>query len=300
MTWPADAWFAQGHDLLTRRAVEALPAEGPGALPAWFRESAEQVGMQSRMPDAQRERSLGILRGAEHAEHFIDLELLQNRDLPATRPEYVAMLQELGEDPHVVGFAPYAVQEWTGRLTLAFAMHRREPDNPIYRAQAIIAAGHLAHYAQDLCQPLHTTIHYDGRVGEDGESPGTGIHFRVDALVQKLEPEAIEPPPLGQLLLEMSGSDPDDLLRQLTAHYTLTATRAAHQLVDRTYELEPHLPPVEQQAIDSDQVAAFAVERASTAAGLTAQLISSAWVFSRTTDLPPWLFEDIGAPTHMH
>jgi hypothetical protein len=47
-------------------------------------------------------------------------------------------------------------------------------------------------------------------------------------------------------------------------------------------------------------VAAFAVERASTAAGLTAQLISSAWVFSRTTDLPPWLFEDIGAPTHMH
>src|SRR5437764_832460 len=46
--------------------------------------------------------------------------------------------------------------------------------------------GILAHYAGDICMPLHTTVDYDGRVTADGRSPHSGIHAKVDSLIEKL------------------------------------------------------------------------------------------------------------------
>jgi hypothetical protein len=82
---------------------------------------------------------------------------------------------------------PYAIAEWTERLSIAFAEHRKYPANPYIQNKCLVYAGFLAHYAQDLCMPLHTTIHHDGRANPDGSTPKTGIHPRVDSLVEKLD-----------------------------------------------------------------------------------------------------------------
>ena len=70
----------------------------------------------------------------------------------------------------------YAVAEWTEKLALAFAQHRRWPENTLVQAECLLTAASLAHYAQDLCQPLHTSVHFDGRALEGGKSPRSGIH----------------------------------------------------------------------------------------------------------------------------
>ena len=66
-----------------------------------------------------------------------------------------------------------------------FLAHRKWPYEPHIRDKCLVYAVNPAHYATDLCQPPHTTIHYDGRAQEDGSSPHTGIRQRVDGLLRK-------------------------------------------------------------------------------------------------------------------
>jgi hypothetical protein len=143
-----------------------------------------------------------------------------------------------------------------------------------------VYAGFLAHYAQDLCQPLHTTIHYDGRAGGDGASPRSGIHFLVDGLPT-------------QLTLDASKVDPgrdvktlDKLLPGILAEFA-----RSHALVDRVYELEPQLQGAKSAAGPSAQAAIFGVERMRTSARFTAELLLTAWQRSADVELPEWLIE---------
>src|SRR5690606_37379874 len=146
-------------------------------------------------------------------------------------------------EPDKLGAAPYAIIEHAQRLALAFAEHRRWPDNEHIRAKCLLYAGLVAHYAQDLCMPLHTTIHYDGRVGPDGRSPHSGVHAKIDALPGKLE--------LDIDALRAAGAiEPfNDLFTGV-----VDTLNASHALVDRAYELEPHYPEVENKEIAHDEV----------------------------------------------
>lgn len=269
---PAWGWWAGGHALITRAAVQSLPAE----LPQFFRQGGEAMAHSTTELDAERIPALPHLRSAGRGEHFLDLEMLGGRPLPEHRYEFIKLCAAAGQDPAQVGAVPYAVAEWTEKLALAFAQHRRWPENTLVQAQCLLTAASLAHYAEDLCQPLHTTVHFDGRALEGGKSPHSGIHEKVDALPERLK---LVPEELAKGLMPAAA---DSLMPAILAQL-----RASNTLVDSVYALEGEL-----ENLESVRVRAFAEERSRAAAALTAGLYLKAWAISGTIALPDWLKRD--------
>ena len=269
---PAWGWWGDGHAILTRGAVQALPEE----MPRFFRAGAAVVANCVYDPDVFKNRDVPHLKSAEHPEHYYDHELLEGRALPPTRHEFLELCAEVGREADRVGLLPYAVVEWTERLALALAEHRRWPANRHIQSKCLVYAGHLAHYAQDLCQPLHLTIHFDGRAREDGSSPHSGIHEKVDALVER---QGWSPTDLAR---PMEVDAADELWPLVRAE--LERSRA---LVDRIYGLEEELADPGSAAARS-----FGDERARASVRFTAALFLTAWKLSEQIELPGWLKRD--------
>lgn len=271
---PARAWHLEGHHIMTLAAMGALPDE----VPAFFREGAATVAHMSIDPDMAKHRGTPHVRAAEYPEHFLDREMLpMDVVLPKSRYEFVKLCYEHKVAPEKMGFLPYALGEWTERLAVAFAEYRKWPNNPHIQQKCLIYAGFIAHYAEDLCQPLHLTIHYDGRVLADGSKTDKGIHSKVDGLVELL---ALKPEDLarGQKIEPM-----DDLMAGIMAEFT-----QGFALVDRVYDLGPRLPSAGDKAWKRDAgVVAFTEDRARTATRFTAQLYLTAWRMSE-----PLTFDD--------
>jgi hypothetical protein len=183
---PARAWHAEGHMAIARLAVEALPED----VPAFFRNHAQAVAEASLDPDLFKNRGLPHLTPAEAPEHYFHVEELQDPELPETREDWLAFCAEHNIALDDAGTMPYAIMEYTERLTLAFAEVRRRPDNTAAQQRAITYAGLLAHYSADLSMPLHCTIHYNGRQNPDGSSPRTGSTAASIHSLAKLTPHA--------------------------------------------------------------------------------------------------------------
>lgn len=270
-----EAWWPKGHGLLTRAAVNALPEE----VPAFFRAGETAIGHYALDPDVSKNKGAPFVRKAEFPEHFIDLEYLKGSALPKYRYEYIPLCAKLGVRPEKVGFLPYALSEWTHRLAVAFAEHRKWPSSPFIQDKCLVYAGFIAHYAQDMCQPLHLTIHYNGRANPDGSSPGTGIHQKVDGLIQhlKLTPEVMV---RGQKIKPY-----DDLMEAI-----FDQIYAGRKLIDLVYELGPDLPDLEgEKWMPVSSVEKFTIERGREATRFTAALYLTAWKISKKITLPSWL-----------
>jgi len=281
---PATAWHGRGHQAATHLAVEAAG----GQLPAFFAAGAATAAHCSLDPDTfTRPIAPEPLHSAEAPEHFFDIELLKDANVPPSRPEFIALCARMGLRPEKVGLLPYAVTEWTQRLTVALAEHRADPNNPHVRAKCLVYAGLLAHYAQDLCQPLHVTIHWDGRARADGSSPRSGIHARLDALPQKLR--------LPRAVL-LRGLAPGPLPAGPLLPAVLAELHRSHALVDRVYELEKNLPAVDAELDANSPAGAFAAERLRAAAAFTASLYLTACRDSAAAKLPAWHKRDDGGP----
>jgi hypothetical protein len=281
----ASPWFPEGHRRVTESAVSILPP----SLPEFFRHGREAIGQGAMDPDVIQDRGMVQLRAGEYPEHYLDAELLQGRPLPPTRYEFVELVAWLAREPRGegkpatkgpagVGMLPYAVTEGVQRLTIAFAEHRRWPEDPHIQAKTLVYAGLLAHYAGDLSQPLHTTVHYNGRTGPDWVSPRTGFHQQVDALFQRVDFDreaAVE-----GLELETF----DDVFASVLEEFW-----RSHELVDRVYELEPQLEATRDGGPIAEEVVAFTGQRYRVAARFLASLYLTAWQHSATIELPAWL-----------
>lgn len=218
---------------------------------------------------------------AEYPQHFFDFEMLQGRPLPTSRAAFYRLCAELKINPADVGEAPYAIAEHTQRLTMIFAEARRYPKNPYIRVKALVEAGILSHYSGDLCMPLHVTIDHDGRALPDGKSPKTGIHAKVDSLIERLD---LKPTLLTKN--EAVVAFPD-LFAAIEAEMMLSRSK-----IDQTYALETALP--DTKIIDPNwratpQLRAFTTERARAATRFTASLFFTAWRDSAKIELPFWL-----------
>jgi hypothetical protein len=275
----AAAWLTPGHRRVAVAAVEALPAD----FPAFFRAGAATVGHLSVDPDLHKNAGTPELKVREEPEHYIDLERLAGRPLPATRAEYFRLMVELGRQPAEMGYLPYAVIEGAERLALCFAEHRRWPDNPHVRDKCLVYAGLLAHSAADLDQPLHTTIHHDGWALPDGASPFTGIHARVDALVERSPFDAVA------AVAELTVAPYADLRRGV-----LEELAASHARLDATYRLEPDL--ARDQGFAAPPVVEFACERFRASTLFLARLFATAWELSARLELPDWLRRESSLP----
>ena len=275
---PAQAWLTPGHRMVARAAVEALPAD----FPAFFRAAAATVGHLAIDPDLQKNPGTPELKAREEPEHYLDLERLAGRPLPASRAEYFQLLVELGRSPAEMGFLPYAVIEGSERLALCFAEHRRWPDNAAVREKCLVYAGLLAHYAADLEQPLHTTIHHDGWALPDGRSPLTGFHFRIDSLFERVAFDR------AAAVADLAPRPYADLRQAV-----LDALAASHARLDAAYRLEPALAT--DAGFADPAVVAFTCERFRESASFLARLLLTAWEGSAQLELPAWLERESGA-----
>jgi hypothetical protein len=267
----ANAWHTDGH---YRATADAIDIAGP-QLPPFFAAQAKAVVLFSGDPDLVRDKALPQVRNGEGPEHYIDFELLDSSRLPGARYEYLRMLCAKNISPERIGMLPYAIMEQAQRLTMAFARIRRWPNDAAAQQACLLYAGSLSHYAADLCQPLHVTVHYDGRARADGSSPQTGIHEKVDALpgkAPKIAAPSIAPPP------DTAAPLMDLVLRQIDS---------SRALIDAVYALESRLPSVAQPIADS-AVMRFARDRRNSAAGFVARLYVYAWQKSAGIALPDW------------
>ncbi|HLA64088.1 MAG TPA: hypothetical protein VK610_06650, partial [Rhodothermales bacterium] len=185
---PAPArWGEDGHRLVGRAAADALPEE----MPAFFRDAAAQLAYLNPEPDrwrARDERDLdGAMDGAHAPEHFVDMELLPPGALLApNRLAYADSLRAAGEQASIAGILPYTTLELTQRLRVSFRLWRAAEsadERAWIEARIINDAGILGHYVADGSNPHHTTIHYNGWVGENPEGFVTerGFHGRFES-----------------------------------------------------------------------------------------------------------------------
>ncbi|HXT50963.1 MAG TPA: hypothetical protein VN811_07965 [Thermoanaerobaculia bacterium] len=310
---PARAWFTVGHAKVARAAVRALPPE----VPRFFRDGAFRVGEAAVDPDLFKDRNLVALRAAEDPLHYLDWELIAGMQLPADRWLFTAQVLERKVDPRNVGILPYSLLEAVQRLTMTFAEHRHYPDDEAIQQKALVYAGWLAHYAGDLEQPLHTSIHHDGRALPDNSSPKTGIHQLVDGLFERV------PFDEAKVTHDLPIQVYPDVWVALQAELA-----KSHALVDRVYELEPDMrkawPPAPRPAATPApatpsapsppanlrpppppaatptavatppppiprSVCTFTEERFRATASFIASLYRTAWEQSAAIQLPSWL-----------
>jgi len=191
----AFGWGDDGHKIINRAAVNAVPA----TMPAFFKAGIEHIVYNAPEPDRWREKTEYSLKEDQEPDHFIDLERVEDLgELPEGRWEYVKLLYgkrahttENPDDflPEKVGFQPYAALEVYGRLKVAFREYRKalaagQPTADA-EANALFYAGWLGHYVGDAANPLHTTIYYNGWVGPNPN------HYTTDHIHWPLESKFI-------------------------------------------------------------------------------------------------------------
>ena len=203
---PAMAWSAAGHRVITYLAMDGAAAE----LPGWLTTPAmrHQVAYQSNELDRWRGWPSDELHHCYNPNHFLDLELLEEFGLtldtmPHLRGQYLKALV-LAKQAHPERVSAYDAshdrdntKEWPGFLFQSIAEEygalqasfnqvrilesldepQRAHQLAQARANAVYHMGILSHYIGDMAQPLHTTKHYNGWVGDNPEHYTTDRSF---------------------------------------------------------------------------------------------------------------------------
>lgn len=195
------AWDYEGHRLVNQLALASLPKDFPSF--ALAPEAQERIAFLSGEPDRWRNTPNLELRHANGPDHYIDLEEIALYDLkpetlPPLRYDFMAQIARARAahpdrfppiDPNrnsdhtreLCGFLPWTMTEYYAKLKsefsylIAFQEAGGTPDE-IANAQAniVYTMGVMGHFYGDASQPLHTTIHFNGWVGDNPQ------HYTTD------------------------------------------------------------------------------------------------------------------------
>jgi hypothetical protein len=184
----AARWGAVGHKLIGAAAAAALPP----AMPAFFRDAADELSYLDPEPDRWRDKVESALDpamdGAFAADHYIDLERIPAGALAArNRFDYLDSLRKAGVSASGGGLLPFRIIELTQRLREEFRLWRAATDprtKSYIEARIVNDAGILGHYVADGSNPHHTTVNYDGWVGDNPHHYTTahGFHARFESI----------------------------------------------------------------------------------------------------------------------
>lgn len=208
---PALAWDATGHRIITVCAMERFTS-----APEWLKARSDQVVDQSVVPDRWRGVRIAQLTHINNPDHYLDVEELADFGLTMetmsplrhefveqmfaarAKPDFKGRPVNQARDPDKTmsypGFLPHATLENYGRLVSAFKVIRilekladpkREAQLEATRGSAIATMGVLSHFVGDAAQPLHTTIHHHGWVGDNPSAFTTdrGFHSYIDGTI---------------------------------------------------------------------------------------------------------------------
>jgi len=268
------AWDYEGHRIVNQLALASLPQD----FPAFVREpaAAERVAFLAGEPDRWKNVPDLPLRQASDTDHYCDLEQipaagLDFANLPSFRYDFAAQfaagraahpdrfppIDETKNKDHSrewCGFAPWAITECFAKLRSEFSYLRtfEEIDETTHRALGTAAEianakadilytmGVMGHYVGDCAQPLHTTVHHNGWVGDNpqGYTTWPGIHSWIDGgFIAKAGVKAAEIMPRvepAQPIAILRRDDGRDPMFVAVLDYLL----AQNKLVEPLYQLE--------------------------------------------------------------
>jgi hypothetical protein len=212
--WPAaivSAWDERGHSMITEVALDLLPDDAPAFLKDDVNRA--RVIYLASEPDRWRNLELPPMGHINKPEHYLDVDDLPLygltlETLPQYRHEYVAAMalykaahpeknygynaakdrDHSGEWP---GMLPYRTCEMYVELKSSwctlntyqkYADVAGEGTLESCRQNVIHAMGIMSHYVGDAAQPLHTTKHHHGWVGDNpkGYTTEHNIHAFID------------------------------------------------------------------------------------------------------------------------
>jgi hypothetical protein len=267
----AGAWDYEGHHTVNELALASLPADFGGftLTPAL----KDRIAFLAGEPDRWRNVSDLPLKHFNGPDHYFDLEDvalcgLTPETLPMMRYDFVADIanartahpekfpaidptKDADHSRELDGFLPWAITEYYEKLksdfsTLKALQQSGGTPQEIANAQAdiVYVMGVMGHFVGDGSQPLHTTRHYDGWVGENPKGYTTGpvkgersrIHawidggyfkktggLKADTLVGKIHPAE-----------KIGNADaPDGMFRDVVAYLV-----EQNKLVEPLYEME--------------------------------------------------------------
>ena len=208
-TISASAWDYEGHRIVNQLALASLPTNFPNFVRAAA--TAERIAFLSGEPDRWRNTPDLPLKHFNGPDHYIDLEQLSSygmkpESLPVFRYDFIAQLAVVrrahpesftnseagGNEDHtrqLVGLLPWAITENYGKLKSGFSYLKAFEEGggtseEISNAQQniIYIMGVMGHYVGDSSQPLHTTVHHHGWVGDNPHHFTTdpGFHGWID------------------------------------------------------------------------------------------------------------------------
>ena len=223
----ANAWDEEGHVIVTRLAWEKLPED----MPSWLKTPEVRYRLEylSAEPDRWRGQHSVDLDHVNSPNHFIDLEDLEPygltaKTLPPLRREFldymatsrvrhaekftdVVRVGDRDDTRLVPGLLSYEIAElqwkiassWTTLKT--YEQYRSMVTDEMIenaRANIVFHMGIISHFVGDGSQPLHTTRHFTGWVGENpnGYTVDKKIHSFIDGGVialHKLTSENMAP-----------------------------------------------------------------------------------------------------------
>jgi hypothetical protein len=164
------AWGEKGHVIIADAATRALPAE----LPSFFHRAYGELIYLANDPDRWRGAGRSA-DGANPPEHFLDYEYVAHLDLPRSRYAFIDLLYSSGTArakglaPDTAGFIVWRIAETSEILTDQWRVWRRMPEGPDrdqVEKTIVFLAGTLSHFLADAANPHHSTIHYNGWVGD--------------------------------------------------------------------------------------------------------------------------------------
>lgn len=206
---PVLAWGYMGHNLIGKAAARNFPA----SLPPFLRgpEAEARLGILSQEPDTSRNA------GEPHdydldPGHFLDVSddmtILGGPKvsaLPLGRRDYDTALRAVNSNQYAAGYLPYNVLDGYQQLVKDFALLRAYQASLKYAARFHATAadrkgyarllelrrlltwrdlGYWAHFVEDMSQPMHVSVHYNGwgtGPNPNGYVTAPGIHSKFEA-----------------------------------------------------------------------------------------------------------------------
>lgn len=260
----AHAWDYDNHRLINQLALAALPPSFPGFTRE--AEAAERIAFLAGEPDRWRNTTDQCLRHINGPDHFFDIDYLadlglEEGKLTRFRYEYLVEYRKATEahpdvlpDPgpnvdktrHLIGFLPWAIAERYSKLKSAFSYLKvyeelGDPSEVANARQNVVAImGEMGHFAGDASQPLHTTKHFNGWVGENprGYTTNRNFHSWIDGGFTDENPVNLEAMraaahPAKRITNPSAGPRDEQVFRA-----ALAFLRAQNERVEPLYQLE--------------------------------------------------------------
>jgi len=302
----AQAWDAHGHRSITWLALDNMDKSAP----AWLRDpnTRHSIAWQSAETDRWRGQKNAYIMNSTYMNHFLDVEELGPlgltletvsplryrflRDMAIARHEHPTGING-DSKPYNPKFDPTGQSEWPGFvmhasceqhaiLTSQFKTYRmleklndpaRAPQLEMAKANIMVTMGILAHWVGDTAQPLHTTRHFNGWIGDNPKNYTTSkkIHVYIDGGViahHKLDYSVLK---VGQKYdIKIDGTDP--------WAEVVTYTKRSHDLVEPLYILE------QSGELNADAGKTFIIARLQDAGAMLSAMYNNAWQNSEPSD----------------